>query len=58
MDESSYQKDRLIGWYCFRLDRLRQGLQLLYLRAADATLSSGKLLLAVQMDARCPARLA
>jgi hypothetical protein len=44
MDESSYQKDRLLGWICYRLDRLPQGLQLLRLRGDDLELSGSLLL--------------
>jgi hypothetical protein len=44
MDESSYQKDRLLGWICYRLDRLPQGLQLLRLRGDDLKLSGSLLL--------------
>jgi hypothetical protein len=48
MDESSYQKDRLLGWICYRLDRLPQGLQLLRLRGDDLKVSGSLLLVEVK----------
>jgi hypothetical protein len=48
MDDSSYQKDRLLGWACYRLDRLPQGLLLVHLRGEDSKPTTGMLLLTVQ----------
>lgn len=45
MDDVSYQKDRMLGWTCFRLDRFPQGLRLLPLKGVDAKPNSGALLL-------------
>lgn len=45
MDEVSYQKDRLLGWCCFRLDRFPQGLSLIPLRGTDAKLNGSTLLI-------------
>ena len=44
MDDDAFQKDRLIGWSCFRLDRFPQGLRLLQLKGPDAKISGGALL--------------
>lgn len=41
-------KDRLLGWCCYRLDRLPQGLLLVNLRGEDSKLISSKLLFQVQ----------
>ncbi|KAI7219328.1 phosphoinositide phospholipase C [Hortaea werneckii] len=45
MDDVSYQKDRLLGWACFRLDRFPQGLRLLRLKGEDAKANSAALLI-------------
>ncbi|KAK4635667.1 1-phosphatidylinositol 4,5-bisphosphate phosphodiesterase 1 [Fulvia fulva] len=45
MDDALAQKDRLLGWVCYRLDRLPQGLLLVPLRGEDFKLTGGKLLL-------------
>ncbi|KAI7116640.1 hypothetical protein KC352_g33989, partial [Hortaea werneckii] len=45
MDDVSYQKDRLLGWACYRLDRFPQGLRLLRLKGEDAKANSGTLLI-------------
>lgn len=50
MDDSSYQKDRLLGWMCWRLDRLPQGLLLISLRGDDSKLTGGKLLVDVRVS--------
>ena len=44
MDESSYQQDRLLGWACYRLDRVPPGLRLLQLRGPDCRFTGGRLL--------------
>lgn len=44
MDDDAFQKDRLIGWLCFRLDRFPQGLRLFPLKGADSKPSGGSLL--------------
>ena len=44
MDDDAFQKDRLVGWTCFRLDRFPQGLRLLPLKGADGVLNGGSLL--------------
>lgn len=45
MDENSYQKDSLLGWACYRLDRMPTGLILLHLRGEDYKLNDAKLLI-------------
>lgn len=45
MDDVSYQKDRLLGWLCFRLDRMPSGLLLLPLKGADAKPNGASLLI-------------
>ena len=45
MDDVSYQKDRLLGWACFRLDRFPRGLRLLRLKGEDAKANSAALLI-------------
>ncbi|KXT18964.1 hypothetical protein AC579_8708 [Pseudocercospora musae] len=45
MDDVSYQKDRLLGWACYRLDRIPQGLVLIHLRGED---SKGKILMHIE----------
>ena len=49
MDDVSYQKDRLLGWTCFRLDHLPSGLRLLPLNESGTQLLTGAALL-VQID--------
>lgn len=48
MDDALAQKDRLLGWACFRLDRLPQGLLLLHLRGEDSKHADGKILIKVE----------
>ncbi|EME87741.1 uncharacterized protein MYCFIDRAFT_123997, partial [Pseudocercospora fijiensis CIRAD86] len=48
MDDVSYQKDRLLGWACYRLDRIPQGLVLLHLRGEDSRPNQGKILMHVE----------
>lgn len=50
MDDQSYQKDRVLGWECWRLDRLPQGLLLVNLRGEDPQLRGGKLLMDVRAN--------
>lgn len=45
MDDDAFQKDRLLGWLCFRLDRFPQGLRLFKLRGIDSKLTNSLLLL-------------
>ena len=52
MDDDAFQKDRLIGWACFRLDRFPQGLCLLQLKGPDAKLSGGALLVSSRIVLR------
>ena len=47
MDDVSYQKDRLLGWACYRLDRLPRGLLLLPLKGEDAKPTGSALLVDV-----------
>ncbi|EME49381.1 hypothetical protein DOTSEDRAFT_84787 [Dothistroma septosporum NZE10] len=47
MDDALAQKDKLLGWICYRLDKLPQGLLLVPLRGEDFKLTGGKLLLEV-----------
>jgi len=44
MDDNSYQKDSLLGWACYRLDRMPTGLVLLHLRGEDYKANGAKLL--------------
>jgi len=44
MDDVSYQKDRLLGWACFRLDRYPQGLRLLRLQGPEGQINGSALL--------------
>lgn len=48
MHDALAQKDRMLGWSCYRLDRLPQGLVLVHLRGDDSKVCGGKLLLDVQ----------
>lgn len=50
MDDVSYQKDRLLGWACFRLDRFPLGLRCLPLKGADAQVNGSMLLLESDMS--------
>lgn len=44
MDDDAFQKDRMIAWACFRLDRFPVGLQLLTLHGIEGKPTGGKLL--------------
>ena len=44
MDDDAFQKDRLLGWICFRLDRFPEGLRLFQLKGPDGKLNGGSLL--------------
>lgn len=44
MDDDAFQKDRMLGWACFRLDRLPEGLRLLQLRGGDSKPTGASLL--------------
>ena len=44
MEDDAFQKDRMVGWACFRLDRLPNGIELLTLRAGEDTGADGRLL--------------
>lgn len=44
MDDDAFQKDRLIGWICFRFDRFPQGVRLFPLMGGDAKSNGGLLL--------------
>ena len=44
MDDDAFQKDRMISWACFRLDRFPVGLQLLTLHGIEGKPTGGKLL--------------
>ncbi|TKA56303.1 hypothetical protein B0A55_11873 [Friedmanniomyces simplex] len=50
MDDVSYQKDRMLGWTCFRLDRFPQGLHLLPLKGADAKPNGSALLVDIKLN--------
>lgn len=50
MDDALAQKDRLLGWSCYRLDRIPRGLLYLHLRGDDYKPSGGKILLDLQLD--------
>ena len=45
MDDISYAKDKCLGWLCFRLDRMPQGLRLFPLRDDNAKFNGSALLL-------------
>ncbi|CAK1355013.1 1-phosphatidylinositol 4,5-bisphosphate phosphodiesterase 1 [Cercospora beticola] len=47
MDDVSYQKDDLLGWACYRLDRLPNGPILVHLRGEDYKPNGARLLLSV-----------
>jgi hypothetical protein len=49
MDDDAFQKDRMIAWVCFRLDRFPQGLQLLALHGIDGKPTGGLLLVSSQI---------
>jgi hypothetical protein len=49
MDDDAFQKDRMIAWACFRLDRFPQGLQLLELHGIDGKPTGGLLLVSSQI---------
>jgi hypothetical protein len=49
MDDDAFQKDRMISWACYRLDRFPQGLQLLSLRGIDGKATGGKLLVSSEI---------
>jgi hypothetical protein len=44
MDDDAFQKDRLIGWLCFRFDRFPQGLRLFPLKGPDSKPTGSSLL--------------
>ncbi|KAK5132781.1 hypothetical protein LTR08_008666 [Meristemomyces frigidus] len=44
MDDVSYQKDRMLGWTCFRLDRIPLGVRLFPLKDKDAIVNGSGLL--------------
>lgn len=44
MEDDAFQKDRMISWACFRLDRWLEGLQLLTLHGLDGKPTGGRLL--------------
>lgn len=44
-DDDTFQRGRLLGWICFRLDRFPQGLRLLQLKGEDAKPNGGMLLI-------------
>lgn len=48
-DDDRFSKDRLLGWTCFRLDRLPIGLKLLPLRGQDARPNGAVLLVDSQL---------
>ncbi|KAK0306180.1 hypothetical protein LTR82_016478 [Friedmanniomyces endolithicus] len=50
MDDISYQKDRTLGWTCFRIDRFPSGLQLLPLKGADAKPNGSALLVDIKLN--------
>ncbi|SMQ45926.1 unnamed protein product [Zymoseptoria tritici ST99CH_1A5] len=54
MDDTTYQTDKLLGWACYRLDRLPQGLLLVHLRGEDSKPTTGMLLLSVQSNLKVP----
>lgn len=49
MDDEGFQKDRMISWACFRLDRYPEGLQLLTLHGIDGKPTGGLLLVSSKL---------
>jgi hypothetical protein len=49
MDDDAFQKDCMISWACFRLDRFPVGLQLLTLYGIEGKATGGKLLVSSKM---------
>ncbi|KAF2172504.1 hypothetical protein M409DRAFT_17738 [Zasmidium cellare ATCC 36951] len=49
MDDALAQKDRLLGWAAYRIDRLPRGQVLVHLRGEDSKVNGGKLLLDIQV---------
>lgn len=49
MEDDAFQKDSMISWACFRLDRWAEGLQLLTLYGIDGKPTGGKLLVSSKM---------
>lgn len=49
MDDALAQKDRLLGWVAYRVDRVPRGLTLAHLRGEDSKVNGGKLLLDIQV---------
>lgn len=52
MDDDAFQKDRMLGWACFRLDRMPQGLRLFPLKDANSLPTSAALLLESHLELR------
>ena len=52
MDDEEFQKDRLLGWTCFRLDRFPQGLRLFPLKGADSKPNGSSILVESQLVQR------
>ena len=50
MGDDAFQKDDMLGWACFRLDRLPQGLRLLQLRGPDGKPIGGRLLVQCHLE--------
>jgi hypothetical protein len=50
MDDGALQKDRLLGWLCFRLDRFPQGFRLFPLKGVDAMPNGAWLLLESHLE--------
>lgn len=44
MEDDAFQKDHMVGWACFRLDRFPTGLKLLQLKSGDGKPTSARLL--------------
>lgn len=49
MEDDAFQKDSMISWACFRLDRWVEGLQLLTLYGVDGKPTGGRLLVSSKM---------
>jgi hypothetical protein len=52
MDDDAFQKDRLIGWLCYRFDRWPQGIHLFPLKGPDGKPSNSALLIDSKLEVK------
>ena len=50
MEDDAFQKDDLVGWICFRLDRVPSGVCLLRLNGPDGQASAASLLVKFDLE--------